>query len=181
MNKNIEKEFKVLVDKEKFYELLSFYPAISFKKQVNIYYDTQDHQILKNHGAMRIRTKNTHVFTFKKATSNGLEEYECTVSENSVSALYIDEITFLLKSHNISGPFEQIANLTTYRGVLETEYAELCFDINEYNGITDYEIEYEYKKDHDGIKAFNDILAKINIEYKKNGLSKIERAIRSKN
>ena len=44
-----------------------------------------------------------------------------------------------------------------------TEYAELCFDINSYNGITDYEIEYEVKKDHDYKKAFKAILKQAGI------------------
>ncbi len=180
MNKNIEIELKILVEKEKFYELLNLYPDISFKKQVNVYYDTLDYQILKKHGAMRIRTKDTHTFTFKNGTSNGLEEYECIVSENSISALNTSEITEFLNSHNIYGPFQEISTLSTYRGIVETENAEICFDINEYNGITDYEIEYEYKNNHDGVKCFNKILENVNIKYNYNCLSKIQRAIENK-
>ncbi|MDE6195675.1 MAG: CYTH domain-containing protein [Erysipelotrichaceae bacterium] len=180
MNKNIEKELKILVSKEKFYELLSFYPQLSFKKQVNVYYDTKDHQILNHYGAMRIRTKDHHIFTFKKCTSQGLEEYECSVDQNSSDMLLKEPIASFLQSQNLFPPFYEIASLCTYRGVIETEYAELCFDINEYNGITDYEIEYEYKKEHDGISLFNNILSKVQLSYEENCPAKIKRAMINK-
>ena len=62
----------------------------------------------------------------------------------------------------------------------ELEKAELCFDINEYNGITDYEIEYEQTCDHDGITVFNQILSQVNLKYEKNCASKIKRTLKSK-
>ena len=50
-------------------------------------------------------------------------------------------------------------------------------DINEYNGITDYEIEYELTADHNGIETFNKILAAAGLHYEENCPSKIARAM----
>lgn len=41
------------------------------------------------------------------------------------------------------------------------------------------EIEYEYKKEHDGLSIFQDIMKQINVVYEKNCISKIQRAINS--
>ena len=75
--------------------------------------------------------------------------------------------------------FFKIAELHTQRAVYESEFAELCFDISTYHGKTDYEIEYEYKKEHDGLSIFQDIMKQINVVYEKNCISKIQRAINS--
>ena len=40
----------------------------------------------------------------------------------------------------------------------------------------DYDIEYEYLKEHDGIKTFNEILHPFHMKYEKNCPSKIARA-----
>ena len=61
--------------------------------------------------------------------------------------------------------------------VFESEFAELCFDINYYNDKIDYEIEYEYKANHDGFTLFNSILSSIDLPYTKNCKSKIQRAL----
>lgn len=178
MNKNIEKELKVLVDKKQFTLLCKQYEPLTFIKQINQYYDTNDDAIKKKKGAMRIRTKQgKHIFTLKIQEGKNLLEFECEVKENSLKALNNKEIISLLESYQIRPPFKQTVSLTTHRAVLESEDAQLCFDENFYNQQTDYEIEYEYKKEHDGVKVFNEILSKVNVTYVKNCSSKITRAM----
>lgn len=178
MNKNIEKEYKLLVTKEQFERLLSYYPDAVFKEQTNTYYDTEDHAIQKKQGAMRIREKNgTFLFTLKMHSDRGLLEYEKRVEENSIRALEDPQIKDLLSSYDIQGDLKAITFLTTKRAMIDTGYAELCFDENHYHGYCDYEIEYEYKKEHDGLSAFQKILAPLHIRYKQNCKSKIQRAI----
>lgn len=179
MNKNIEKEFKVLVTKQQFDFLLKSYPSVVFKKQVNTYYDTADRKIEKLRGAMRIREKDDFIFTLKIPNNEDLLEYECNVEKNDVTALDNSDIKDLLAGYNIDGPFFVLTTLKTHRAVYETEFAELCFDISTYNGVTDYELEYEYKKDHDGNLVFQTILDKIGIVYHSNCDSKIKRAMDS--
>lgn len=178
MNKNIEKELKVLLTEEQFTTICNLYPNLEFKKQINTYYDTMDHTIQKMYGAMRIREKDGHyIFTLKKHSIEGLLEFECEVFDNTPDVLSTDEIQTLLLSYNIKGPFYKLTTLTTYRAVYDNGYAEVCFDKNEYGTAIDYEIEYEYKKAHDGLLLFQEILDHINITYKSNCISKIQRAL----
>ncbi|MEG0468580.1 MAG: CYTH domain-containing protein [Longicatena sp.] len=178
MNENIELEYKVLLNENQFEKLTSRYPSLKFKKQVNTYYDTKDMQIRTKKGAMRIREiDDTCIFTLKMHKGNDLLEYECKVPENSTKALSSEEIISLLNKYELSGPFHVLTSLTTYRAMIITEYAEICFDKNHYGNNVDYEIEYEYKKDHDGLKEFQTILDFIGVTYTQNCDSKIKRAL----
>lgn len=183
MNRNIEKEYKIIVSEQQFNRLLINYPNLKFIKQINTYYDTIDMQIQSMHGmhgAMRIREKNnSYLFTMKSNSEEGLLEFECPVNQNDVSVLQNTEIQNLLHSYGIQGPFTMLTNLTTFRGVVQFDCAELCFDRNLYNGLEDFEIEYEYKKDHDGLSNFEKIIKAADLVYKSNCDSKIKRALDS--
>ncbi len=177
MNCNIEKEYKILVTKEQFHRLLQDYPHARFKKQVNTYYDTDTLSIRHAHGAMRIRTINDrYLFTLKRHTKLGVEEYEKYVEKNDPTIFDDPEISSLLKSLSICGEIKRITELTTYRAMIYTGDAELCFDENHYGSCEDFELEYEYKKNHDGLIIWNEILARVDLVYTKNCPSKIKRA-----
>lgn len=180
MNTNIEKEYKVLLTEAQFNDLISIYCPGDFHRQINTYYDTLEGSIKMKQGAMRIRTiDNIHLFTLKIHKGNNLYEYETTVHSDSIHAFQQDDIANLLKDQQIVGELVQIAQLTTKRAIIDTGFAEVCFDISSYNGITDYEIEYEYKKPHDGLQEFQRILSHIHLSYEKNCISKIQRALRA--
>lgn len=180
MNTNIEKEYKLLVNEDQFYQLLAYYPTVEFRKQINTYYDTEENQIQSMKGAMRIREiDHSFLFTLKIRKDDDLFEYECPVECNDIQVFYSDEVKALLDQFSIYGPFKKTTTLTTNRGMYVTDYAELCFDESFYNDTKDYEIEYEYKKDHDGLSQFQSILQKISLTYEKNCASKIKRAMDS--
>lgn len=184
MDKHIEKEYKILVSKEQFDKLCSLYKSLNFITQVNTYYDTVNRDIQKHKGAMRIRERNgKFLFTLKMSQKNehDLIECECEVTENSIFALQTKEITELLQEYNIYGNFIPLTTLVTKRAVFETEYAELCFDINTYGQHTDYEIEYEFKKEHDGRSVFQKLLNHVGLKFKENCSSKIQRALQEMN
>ncbi|MGN1343405.1 MAG: CYTH domain-containing protein [Traorella sp.] len=181
MINNIEIEFKILVNKEKFEELSNLYPNKQFIKQVNTYYDTKNYDLRKKHCAMRIREKeNTYMITLKVPTTKGHEEFECFVDRNNPEVFKSSDISIVLHQLGIFEDVEVIGECTTNRAIVKTDKAELCFDINEYNSITDYEIEYEQTCDHDGISEFNKILSKVDLRYEKNCASKIRRTLDSK-
>ena len=179
MYKNIEKEHKLLVSKEDFEALTKFYEPLTFVEQTNVYYDTENNDIETCRGMMRIRTReNRHIFGLKLFDRhNELMEYECYVKENSVLGLNQKDVLDLLRNYGFEAPFHEKARLTTKRAIMVSNDAELCFDINEYNDIVDYEIEYEYKRSHDGFTIFNNILSKVGLHYEKNGPSKIQRVL----
>ncbi len=178
MNKNIEVELKILLCKEEFEMLANSYGPLNFTTQVNVYYDTPCHYLKRNNMAMRIRTiANIHLFTLKIKSEEGLIEHECELMTNSIDALDDIRVQELINTLHIPNSFNVLGSLSTRRSTIDTEFAELCFDINEYNSVNDYEIEYEYKVDHDGILEFNKILNRIGKVYTKNSAPKIVRAL----
>ena len=180
MNTNMEIEYKVLLTKEQFNILCSNQDTLHFIRQINTYYDTVDFQIRKQKGSMRIREKQgKFLFTLKLHVNGGLMEYEKEVDRNDVSVFKDCEISSLLSQFHLTDNIQLITSLTTDRAVVDTGNAELCFDHNFYNGKEDYEIEYEYKMDHDGLSAFQKILDPLQITYIKNCTSKSKRAISS--
>lgn len=180
MKKNIEKEYKILVTKEQFYSLLKLYPNITFESQINYYIDTETQLLKRMQGAMRIRQINEkYIFTLKLPSEKGLLEFEKEVTDASLNSLNDEEIKNLLNQYHITGKLQFTTKLHTQRAIYRTPYAELCFDISTYNHITDYEIEYEYLCEHDGLQAFQDILKPIHVLYTKNCDSKIKRALDS--
>ena len=181
MEKHIEKEYKVLVSKDQFETLLSHYPDVKFHIQKNHYFDNKNYDILHQHAAMRIREKeDINIFTLKKFVDGDLLEFECEVNNISTTVFNKQEIKQVLASYDIQGPFFHLTTLTTYRGVYYGDGYELCFDKNEYENHHDYEIEYEYTKEHDGKTSFQSIMDLIGITYKKNAMSKIQRALYTK-
>lgn len=178
MEKNIEKELKVLVSSKDFFKLLKQTPDVHVVKQINTYYDSEDFSVRKSRGSMRIRQiGDTHIFTLKKHGREGVMEFEKELPDSSIDSLDDAEVQHLLRYYKIEGPFEEKAKLTTFRGTYETPEAHICFDRNIYSGVVDYEIEYEYKFEHDGVTKFNNFLQPINKVYKRNCTSKIRRAI----
>lgn len=181
MINNLEVEYKILVTKEQFESLSALYPKKTFIKQINTYYDTADYDLRNQKCALRIREKNnTFMITLKTPAALGHHEYECFVDENTPRMFENSEIKNILNKLHIHKPVIEIGSCTTKRAVVKTDKAELCFDINEYNNITDYEIEYEQTCEHDGIAEFNKILSQINLKFEKNCASKIKRTLNTK-
>lgn len=173
MNSEIEKEYKTIVTKEEFYRLAQLYKPLKFIKQVNYYYVTDD----ISHYGFRIREKeNEQLFTLKEYDNGQVREYEKEV----VGSLEEDkEIVELLAKKNIFPPYILFGTLTTYRAVYFDGYGELCFDINVYNDIMDYEIEYEQKKELDHYNEFMNILNKADIKYVPSYASKYKRCLKT--
>ena len=169
MHQNLEIELKMLVSEDQFEELLSHYLPHDFIMQTNYYYASRN----SDHYAFRVREKEGRkLFTLKKKTPDGVLEYE----KYFEGKLEDDpEIVEVLNSFNEKLPAKLLGTLTTYRYTVDTGLAELCFDINQYNDIQDYEIEYEVKKDHDYLSVFKEILSQADIEYVPNKVSKYRR------
>ena len=68
--------------------------------------------------------------------------------DDNINEIQHDEtIAAWLKEYDLEGPFVEIGRGHTLRYIHRTDDAEICFDKNHYNGITDYEIEYEWEMD----------------------------------
>ena len=139
MKQQLELEFKTLVSKEQFDKITELYHPLLFLKQHNYYYKSST-----SHQSFRIRVKDEKkIFTLKKRNADQILEYE----KDFAGFFYDDiEIQNILNKFNLFPPFHLQGELITYRAIVEDDRAELCFDINCYNNLIDYEIEYEMKK-----------------------------------
>lgn len=178
LDKFIEKELKILVSKNQFQKILNSY---DFKKpifQTNTYYDTENRYIKSQNGAMRIRTiGNTNIFTLKIRKDELTHyEYEKEIDTNHLNQIQDPEILSWIKQFNIPLDVKNIVSFSTERYTYDFPNGQLCADITSYESHKDYELEYEYTEDHDGIAVFNQILKPIDLEYQKNCSSKIARA-----
>ena len=173
MKQQVELELKTIVSKQQFDKLCSFYQSLEFIEQHNYYYVTND----LSHYAFRVRVIGKEkLFTLKNYVDGKVWEYEKTFDGKIEDD---NEIMSVLERFSIKPPFTLYGELVTNRATFINEKAELCFDINNYNNITDYEIEYEVKKWHHYKKAFNDILAKADIQYVPSYASKYKRCLKT--
>ena len=179
MYNNIERELKVLITKEIFNKILISYDFHNPITQTNTYYDDDQHSIKNQKGAMRIRTiGEKNIFTLKiKKDDYTHYEYEKEINTNKIEDIKDPEILRWKNQFNIPENVNKIAEFTTKRYTYEFENGELCLDETKYPNHTDYEIEYEYNKNHDGITFFNSVLKPFHIQWKKNCPSKIARAV----
>ena len=183
MYNQIERELKCLLSKEQ-YEIISKSYDFPIKiHQSNTYYDTKDGYLKNMKSAMRIRTiDSTYIFTLKIRTDEiTLIELEKEVKDNQIEHAFKDEeIAGWIQKYKIPTKVEKTVDFSTERMVEILENAELCLDCTNFYGHIDYEIEYEYTKEHDGILAFSQLLAAFHTTYEKNCPSKVARAVQYK-
>lgn len=169
MEKNIEIEYKTLVNINKFNRFLSDSPITEEIYQINYYYDTTDFQLYHAGATLRIRQIGSrYYFTLKERTRSHSVEHEQEVDDNSLDFLSNPDVIKLLEKFNLTSEINLVGELATLRKIYHDQYGEWCFDHNFYNGIEDFEIEYEL---HPGVtnafKHYLFTLRKYNIKYKK--------------
>lgn len=181
MEKNIEKELKLLINKEQFETLLSLYPFEPAIVQTNTYYDTEDQQLKQRNSAMRIRTiDKQNYFTLKiRQSENAHYEYEKAIDVACPQEIKDEQILQWCNQFHIPMDINPIVTFKTQRFNYKTKEAIISADITSYENHIDYEVEYEYIVEHDGIHTLNQFLKPIGVEYKKNCPSKIARAMQN--
>lgn len=184
MNANLEIEYKMLLSQADFERLCSFYPQAEAVLQINTYYDCLNNPLKSRGMGMRIREKEGRfIFCLKQKTPEGHEEYETEVQENSLQALNEPAVQEIFHRLEICGPFCAVGQLWTKRAEIACLNGTLCLDQNQYYGKTDYELEFELYPQADPQKAQKElaaILKQINLTYKRNKRSKIQRCLEAK-
>lgn len=183
MNQEIEIEFKVLLSENKFNQILSAlnFPAEAFT-QVNYYFETPDFKLKKNNSALRIRKKNSsYVVTLKEPHPEGILETHDHISESDFDKAINDNylsapncIKQLNKKDISIKNIEYVGSLTTERYEFTDEKLIYVLDKSFYNNTIDYELEIEAPSKAIGLKIFNELITKFNIE-KLPQVTKIER------
>lgn len=176
---NTERELKMLLTKEQYEALKSHLKWDECFEQTNTYYD-DDQQSLKQAGcALRIRqTGGKQIVTVKKPKDAiTKEEYEFETKSDSMENLNEQEKEQIASHVSLAGPVHPTARFHTLRCIHSYDKGDLCLDKTQFPETTDYELEYEYSQDHDGISFLNDLLAPFGLQYEKNGPSKLARAM----
>lgn len=186
MNEMLEIEYKMLVSEDIFYKILNDYQNHIEKiyTQTN-YYLTYD--LLKQRKYMlRIREKeNMYEMTLKRPYLNHNLETNVNITKQDKDDILngqgVDnEIINILKDEGFDiNLIQNEVTLTTKRHDIILNEGVLSLDINTYNGITDYEIEFEVNDEKQGFEKFLNIIKPYNIEYISNNKSKIKRALDS--
>ena len=159
---NVVKEFesRVMLTFDEYMNVVSFYmklyPEQQFLQNTNIYFDSDDLFLRKNHITLRIRTINDVKceLTAKIKGENGDQEINDDLSFKEMDTLINqgqfpegNVKKFLLSLSYPLSSYKQI--VTLYNRRLEIKYDDhlLVIDKNIYNDITDYNLEVEAEKD----------------------------------
>ena len=187
MNELLEIEYKMLLDKDIFYKILDDYKDQIYHEYTQTNYYLTNSLLKEKKYMLRIREKeNKYEMTLKRPHLNHSLETNIIISskdkDDILNGHIIDnDIINILKDEHIDiTTLTNEISLTTHRYDILLEVGTLSLDINTYNGITDYEIEYEQTCDHDGITEFNKILSQVGLTYFRNCPSKIKRTLDTK-
>ena len=159
---NVVKEFesRIMLTFDEYMNVVSFYmklyPEQQFLQNTNIYFDSDDLFLRKNHITLRIRTINDVKceLTAKIKGENGDQEINDDLSFKEMDTLINqgqfpegNVKKFLLSLSYPLSSYKQI--VTLYNRRLEIKYDDhlLVIDKNIYNDITDYNLEVEAEKD----------------------------------
>lgn len=171
---HLEIEYKTLLTKNEYQQLLPQFSDITATKQTNYYIDTADFSIRDAKMALRVRAfENRAELTLKIPQQVGNMEYnqsltleECHTLINTC-VLPEGEIRILLTHAAINlDELKVLGSLTTIRYGKETTIGLMALDENHYFDKTDYELELEVIDAEMGKEQFDYFLQAHHIHYK---------------
>ncbi|MDR1092718.1 MAG: CYTH domain-containing protein [Clostridiales bacterium] len=151
-----EREFKTLIDADKYAQILCRSPAEKSYTQTNYYFDTAGAELLAGGVSLRVREKGgAYEMTFKTGNMkvgsvHSRFEYDAPISEKDFRQFLAEGVPLsfftLPRTDAAPGPnIRYVGKVQTLRSVIglsDGSFIEL--DKNEYAGAVDYELEYEY-------------------------------------
>ena len=155
---NIVKEYetRIMLTENEYFEIVSYFmrlhPNKHFLKNTNIYFDTEDLYLRKNHITFRLRTINDirSEVTIKIKGKNGDDEINDSLNAKEVELILKERVfpnggvkSFLLTLPYTFDAYKEIATLYNIRLEIEEDDHLLVIDKNIYNDITDYNLEIE--------------------------------------
>lgn len=188
MSEEIEIEFKSMLTKDEYTELLRYYNITDeqFVIQTNLYFDTADFQLKQHVMGLRIRRFAAKAeATLKIPRTVGLLEVTDPLTiadvdhavENEQFVSQATEILKRLKQLNISLlDLHLIGKLITKRAEFTITEGKLALDESWYGEQHDYELELEVPDSNYNEGDFNQLLKKFDLPYRKTQ-NKIARAV----
>lgn len=152
MSKEIEIEYKAMLTKEQFNNVLAHFP---FPKQpiqqTNHYFETTNFALKAANAALRIREiNNQYVITLKQKMTNHVLETHDTIDTTIFHDWINGRITFATETGKSLAAIgiqpldlQYVGALTTRRYTFTKDAVTYCLDESEYANITDYELEIE--------------------------------------
>ena len=185
MSNAIEIEAKALVSQDDYRKLCHAFPDAERFRQTNYYIDSDDRTLSKEGIALRIREKSgVYELTLKTPLSQGLLEKTNVISLNQFAMLrdfgefpQADLKRFLLMLDIDVSTLKILGSMTTERIDIPYNGGLLSLDRNVYNGITDYEVEFEYNNMQGAESILMELLNQHGIKAELSGISKARRAI----
>ena len=180
----IEKEYKVLLSYEQYYEIKKKYKWNQSFEQTNYYYNDKDNFIDNNNITVRIREKDDKLYLqvkVPKSINKALAIKE--EKELEIDKVY-DEIPDDIINQLIPDVHEVLltGEMKTYRYTnTEIPGIEICLDKNVYLEITDYELEIEYT-DEEKVKQFlNQLKNDLDLSFNNTSIGKRNRFLKRQN
>lgn len=163
MNRNIEIEFKTVIPKNKYEELLTLFQLENnIYKQTNHYFDTADYALNHKHIVLRIRQKGELFFkvTLKSQSDEGAYENHVLLTREQATDMIDNGFHTKDFFNNIDVFVTFKVSLDNYRVSTPYEAGTLFLDRCEYCNVVDYEIEYEVNHYQEGLRIFEAFLEK---------------------
>ncbi|MDR0832176.1 MAG: CYTH domain-containing protein [Bacillales bacterium] len=188
---DIEKEIevKILVSDYDFYEvcdMLGITSETTFIIQTNNYYDTSTDFLKEKQIHLRSRVieeQNSYQLTIKTPQKDGLIEINEKIDKkkldylNETGKLPLGELESFIGF--IPDKLVLLASLTTHRYQFDFDGGILFLDINYYNGLQDYEIEFEGKSFEHCHWVLDNLMSELELNFEYSTVSKRQRAISS--
>ncbi|MDD8048855.1 MAG: CYTH domain-containing protein [Thomasclavelia sp.] len=177
-----EIEFKMLISKEIYNKIIKDYSNKISKQYLQTNYYLSSKELDNKRYMLRLRVKDDcKELTLKKSGNISRKEINLSINDNEYSNIkdkhiYNNEISKMLEEEGIDISKISYSNyLTTNRSDIIFDNGVLSIDENDYNGIIDYEIEYEVIDQKLGYEEFLDIIKPYNLKYMTNSLPKYVR------
>ncbi|WP_347550704.1 CYTH domain-containing protein [Pseudalkalibacillus hwajinpoensis] len=165
MSQEVEIEFKNMLTKEEYDNLLDAYRLTDIQTQTNDYFDSKDFLLREKGAALRVRSKHDKlVLTLKEPASEGLLETHQAItvaqfdSIKTTNQLPDGDVFDQIKNLGIHSPLFHLGSLTTHRAEVTIDSGLLVLDHSEYLDREDYELEFEVKEYEAGKRAFHSLL-----------------------
>lgn len=188
MPQQVEIECKVLLNSDDFYTLFDHLGLKEepLEEQINYYFDTEDKFLSKKDISLRVRLNirsKSYTMTIKIPHKIGKLEINEQIKLNQFEEL---SNTGILPKGEISSLIGDIpsklillASLTTVRCEVEYENGKLALDHNTYNGLQDFELEFEGQSEKHCKIVINQLMLDAGIDFDYNTVSKRARALKS--
>ena len=165
MQPTVETEYKYLINEERFMELLEKcnkrYSISERKMQANYYYDTDSNVLNKSNTTVRIRQQHNKM----KLQVKHHRAVKDSMALSDEHGRDVDKLPLAMRISEVNDTISLKGVLVTERTIYSFgENSTVCFDVNMYLGVCDYEIEVEFGE-NDNKEALS-VIAYLGLEYR---------------